>query len=48
MEPAVGQNTAVAMGETKRRADAGKNGTDGDFSMMDHFVRGLIERPDDT
>jgi len=48
MEPAAGQSPAVTMVEMKRKADRGKNGADGDLRIMDHFVRGLIERPDEA
>lgn len=48
IELAAGLGPSVTMGETKRRADTGKNGADGDARIMDHFVRGLIEHPDET
>ncbi len=43
-----GQGPAATAAAMKRKADAGNNGDDGDLSIMDHFVRGLIERPDEA
>ena len=48
MEPAAGRSSAVTMREMKGKVDTGRNGADGDLRIMDHFVRGLIEHPDET
>ena len=48
MEPTAGQSPTVTMVEIRRKADAGRNGADGDLRIMDHFVRGLIEHLDET
>ena len=47
-ELAAGRSRAASTGEMKGKADTGRNGADGDLRIMDHFVRGLIEHPDET
>ena len=34
--------------EMKRKAGTGENGDEGDLRIMDHFVRDLIEGPDEA
>ena len=47
MDLAAGRSPAATMGEMKGKADTGRNGADGDLRIMDHFVRGIIEHPDE-
>jgi hypothetical protein len=48
MELAAGDAPAAAAAEMGRKADAGRNGDDGDLGLMYHFARDFLEWPDES